>query len=299
VENLTSFFKNGELKSLFQDAKRLRLTNDTHEFELTNLAFIDLKQELNTSRFNHLAAINEIFELVAEFYSNLKSKVNSQASSDAFMDSFLSFLVTKIEYLFSIDHHCATSTGTQSVEILTKLLLQLINKHFSPSLLRVYNANFLEFLKQTRNNKLIVEIFNLWFNSEQNLAAIKNDLLPYLKRNLKNNDHRIRSKCLGILALHYHDHELFADKSKLLKILLNFTDDQDPRVRVTALESLIMLHLKGICITTNYYDDLKQHLNDDFESVRILSIHSLFLLASTYPELSVIFSSSCLRRKKC
>ncbi len=205
------------------------------------------------------------------------------------MNSFLSFLLEKIEYLFSVNHESATRTDSQPVEILTKLLLQLINKHFNPALLKTYNPHFFDFLKRTRNNKLIVEIFNLWFNSEQNLFSIKNELLPYLKRNLKNNDHRIRSKCLGIIALHYNDHEVFEDKSRLLKILLNFTDDQDPRVRVTALESLIMLHIKGICITTNYFDDLKLHLNDDFETVRILSIHLLFLLASTYPELFVFF----------
>ncbi len=74
-------------------------------------------------------------------------------------------------------------------------------------------------------------------------------------KNLKNNDHRIRSKCLGILSLHYNDHELFTNNNKLIKLLLNFTDDQDPRVRVTSFESMV-------CFFTKLYNKIK--LNYDF-----------------------------------
>ena len=176
---------------------------------------------------------------------------------------------------------------TNKTEILTKLLLQLLAKHFDPAKLAPYNPSFFAYLKQTRNNKLIVELLCIWLNVKQDLHEINNDLLPYLKRNLKNNDHRIRSKCLGILALRYSHHELFSNNNKLKKILLNFTDDQDPRVRATAFEALIMLHLKGMTFSVDYYDDLKPHLSDDFEHVRILCIHALFLLASSNPEYTI------------
>lgn len=188
--------------------------------------------------------------------------------------------MSKLDMLFTSVHQDETNKR----EILAKLLLQLLAKHFDPTKLTHFNPHFFIYLKQTRNNKLIVELLNIWLNVKQDLYEIKSDLLPYLKRNLKNNDHRVRSKCLGILALHYSDHELFANNNKLIKILLNFTDDQDPRVRATAFEALIMLHMKGMKLSTDYYDDLKPHLNDDFEHVRILCIHALFLLASSYPE---------------
>lgn len=199
------------------------------------------------------------------------------------MQNFLSFLVSKQDYLFNLIRQ--NSANSLKLEILTKLLLQLLVKHFEPAQLKEYNSTFFGFLKQTRNNKLIVEILSIWFNVDQDLKQIENDLLPYLKRNIKNNDHRIRSKCLGILAMHYTSHELFKNTNKLVRIILNFTDDQDPRVRVTAFESMIMLHSRGVLINSSYYNDLKQHLNDDFENVRILCMHMLFLLASTEPEL--------------
>ena len=38
-------------------------------------------------------------------------------------------------------------------------------------------------------------------------------------------------------------------------------------------------------MNTSNYDDLKQHLNDDYEQVRLLAIEAITLLAVTYPEL--------------
>jgi hypothetical protein len=38
-------------------------------------------------------------------------------------------------------------------------------------------------------------------------------------------------------------------------------------------------------MSTNNYDDLNQHLNDDYEQVRLLAIEAITHLAVTYPEL--------------
>jgi hypothetical protein len=57
-------------------------------------------------------------------------------------------------------------------------------------------------------------------------------------------------------------------------------------VRATSLKSLVRLHLNGKnLLTTGYYNDLKQHLNDDYDQVRLMAIEAITLLALTYPEL--------------
>jgi integrator complex subunit 4 len=55
----------------------------------------------------------------------------------------------------------------------------------------------------------------------------------------------------------------------------------------------IRLHLNGKhLLTTNYYDDLKPHLNDDFDQVRLLAIEAITLLALTYPEFQVTVANN-------
>ena len=49
--------------------------------------------------------------------------------------------------------------------------------------------------------------------------------------------------------------------------------------------SSFLLHLNGKKMTTSNYDDLNQHLNDDYDQVRLLAIEAITLLAVTYPEL--------------
>ncbi len=57
-------------------------------------------------------------------------------------------------------------------------------------------------------------------------------------------------------------------------------------MRATSLKSLVRLHLNGKnLLTTGYYNDLKQHLNDDYDQVRLMAIEAITLLALTYPEL--------------
>lgn len=56
-------------------------------------------------------------------------------------------------------------------------------------------------------------------------------------QNLKKNDYRIKCKSMKILVLHYSEHELV--EKKLIKVLMSFTEDQDPRVRIMALELMV------------------------------------------------------------
>ncbi len=68
-------------------------------------------------------------------------------------------------------------------------------------------------------------------------------------------------------------------------MLYTFSEDQDPRLRMTSLELMILLHVNGNHVSVDYYDELKQFLNDDYDQVRLLSTQLICLLAFTYPEL--------------
>lgn len=46
----------------------------------------------------------------------------------------------------------------------------------------------------------------------------------------------------------------------------------------------ILLHVNGINVSVEYYDEIKQNLFDDFDQVRLLSTQMISLLAFSYPE---------------
>jgi hypothetical protein len=81
--------------------------------------------------------------------------------------------------------------------------------------------------------KIIEKFLVIYDNFE-----FKTNLLPNIKKFLKNNDHLLREICLKILSLHFIKYESFND-TKIIEILLNHSEDQDSRVRVAALELLV------------------------------------------------------------
>lgn len=110
------------------------------------------------------------------------------------------------------------------------------------------------------------EILSIW--TDPNFTMYKDNkdiLLPILKKvnnfydnfnyfffvkNFSNSDYRVRSKCLSILTYHYAFRRNELDDSyaelrkKIIKILINFLDDSDPRVRTKSLELMVILYLK-------------------------------------------------------
>ena len=91
----------------------------------------------------------------------------------------------------------------------------------------VFEKGFHSFQFKYENRKIII------FFSLKSFNQLSNKF-----KNLSNSDYRIRSKCLKILSFHYVQEEAML-KSKIVKILLNYMDDQDPRVRITSLELLV------------------------------------------------------------
>ena len=65
-------------------------------------------------------------------------------------------------------------------------------------------------------------------------------ILFYLHpKHLNSKNHRIKSKCIALLTLCFSKPAFSADIEKIIKILLEFLSDQDPRVRHSAVDSLV------------------------------------------------------------
>lgn len=191
------------------------------------------------------------------------------------------------------------------------LLLKCVFKLIKPHVLIKYSNEFLNELNKTKNNKIIYELLRiidkLLVQFQLNSETFKNSLLPFIKKFLKNNDHRLREICLKVLTFHFIDHEM-CNNNRIFQILLSHSEDQDARVRVAALNLLvifgfiskrrtkileitwncyifqIMLHERGYKTDVKYYETLKHRLTDDFDQVRLLAIKIIWLLAITYPE---------------
>ncbi|CAF0882956.1 unnamed protein product [Brachionus calyciflorus] len=260
--------------------------NDQISFLIDFFNQIDLSSQTNS---NYVLMINKIKTLTT--YLDFMNVDKNDSNFDFLKNQLIEFLVTKLDFMFNRLKISKSSDVTNNLNTLINLMLKLMRKYFQPEKLILHYKKFITFLKITKNNKILNELLNIW--NEPNLVIYKDNkdqLLPILKKNLSNSDYKIRSKCLSILTYHYTFKRTESDdgyaefKNKIIKILLNFLDDPDPRVRITALELMILLHCNGISVSVDHYDDIKQNLYDDFDQVRLLSTQMISLLAFSYPE---------------
>lgn len=90
-------FNSTQTSSIEQDQipqKRLRLVteinhNEQQQFELSLTSFTDLRLEIS-SRIHLPSVINEIFELINQFFSNLQQSRSNAPNNEQSLDKFLS-----------------------------------------------------------------------------------------------------------------------------------------------------------------------------------------------------------------
>ncbi|KAI8642763.1 armadillo-type protein [Parasitella parasitica] len=68
------------------------------------------------------------------------------------------------------------------------------------------------------------------------------------------------------------------------KIVSNYTRDSDPRVRKSALDALVQMHLRGCPLDLAIYNLSVASLRDDYEEVRMGGLNLMGVLSSLYPE---------------
>ena len=281
--------------------KRLKLTLSDDTNDLFGLLVQKFNSyDTNGSSSSNSINLTDLLNLLLEFMNNYRSDdgYNQSEIIEYLLDQYERFSV------FKKDIHSNESTSTtlklKPVNLLNDeiciqiLLLKTIFKLFkSNNLIVNYTHRLYNYLTKTQNNKIILQLLKLIDNcletidletNASNSSAIKGDLLPYIKKFLKNNEHRLREICLKIIALRYINYEAFSKDNKIRNILLVHSEDQDARVRVAALQLLISLHEKGYKMDVGNYETLKYRLTDDYDQVRLLAIKIIWLLAVTYPE---------------
>jgi integrator complex subunit 4 len=201
---------------------------------------------------------------------NIFNESNRDTYDNNNEDKFLLVLMEQLEFMILKE---------QNYNPLIKIVIKIMINHFSKSKLQKYNDKYFKFLNKTRNNKVINELLSIWLIQPPPQPPFKDELFRFIKRNLYNKDNHVRCTCLKLLALHYNS------DYKVIKVLLNFSDDQDARVRQTCIESMIKLHSTGSnLISIDHYDRINQLLQDDSHQIRLRTTELICLLAVTYPE---------------
>ncbi|XP_065337471.1 integrator complex subunit 4 [Cloeon dipterum] len=111
-------------------------------------------------------------------------------------------------------------------------------------------------------------------------------LVALAKQYLCDTSHTVKCKCLEVIGILLPiDGPNFKESSlAMLKFISSYTNYQEPRVRSSAFNSMIILHERGLKIDPSLYEELCNALKDDYEIVRKNAMNLIWILASTYPD---------------
>ncbi|XP_064615609.1 integrator complex subunit 4-like [Liolophura sinensis] len=159
----------------------------------------------------------------------------------------------------------------------------------------------LPLLKSEKSHKVKGQLLSCLLSIGQSLplhASIHQQIVSLAKEHLTDTSHLVRSNCLdiiGSLASHVPDRQEESQSntlSQVQKLLGQFTQDSDPRVRTSAFQAMIQLHQRGLKLEQTLYKQANQALTDDYESVRMAAVKLVWLLCHLYPESPVPVSDS-------
>ncbi|CAG8591966.1 4838_t:CDS:10, partial [Paraglomus brasilianum] len=146
---------------------------------------------------------------------------------------------------------------------------------------------------------LKIKQFNTY--NSPDFARLLQTLSKLVIKELSDSHHRIRSICIQLLtslpslisrtkSIHEQSGQKvphYLSEQEIQTIIRNYGTDVDPRVRRTALKSLLRLHQRGCKLELSLYDLCKESLKDDYEEVRIEALNLIWVLSSLYPDSSV------------
>ncbi|RIA94961.1 armadillo-type protein [Glomus cerebriforme] len=144
----------------------------------------------------------------------------------------------------------------------------------------------------------IIKILQTRFESILQMPKLK-DTLKFLcikvTNELTDSHYSIRSSCISLLAslapiiklmqgqTKFTEQE-YLNETQIQTIIHDFGKDSDPRVRSSALKSLLQLHNCGYKLDLSLYSLCVACLTDDYEEVRIEALSLIWVLSSLYSE---------------
>ncbi|XP_013148418.1 PREDICTED: integrator complex subunit 4 [Papilio polytes] len=116
-------------------------------------------------------------------------------------------------------------------------------------------------------------------------------LVNVAKDNLKDTSHSVKCRCLQLISELYpiypesdRTKDMTTEADAIVKLLGDYSNAEDARVRCEAFQSLLTLHERGQTLNASLYEHVCESLSDDYEIVREVALKLLWLLGNKYPE---------------
>ncbi|XP_050666118.1 integrator complex subunit 4 [Leptidea sinapis] len=121
--------------------------------------------------------------------------------------------------------------------------------------------------------------------------TLMNRLVAVARDNLKDTSHQVKCRCLQLISELYpicpeadRTAEMTAEADIIVKLLSDYSNAEDARVRCEAFKSLLVLHERGLTLSAQIYEHVCAALSDDYEIVREVALKLVWLLGNKYPE---------------
>eukprot|EP00794_Sanderia_malayensis_P010994 gene10994-12157_t len=148
---------------------------------------------------------------------------------------------------------------------------------------------FIEIAQKEEHHLVIVQYLKLFCIFGQ-LSSIKADviqkILKFAYNRLVDSHQDVRSSCLWLMSKLCPKENLRLSAGRHVdfsELFGEFSEDQDPRVRSSALQALLTLHYRGHNLLLNIYKKASDALQDDYEAVRMGAVKLIWVLSHIYP----------------
>jgi len=202
-----------------------------------------------------------------------------------------------------LDHYNKTSDTAVRVKLISVVAELSKTPGYSGSNLLLQDLRSM--LSSEKSHKVIatlilaLQVIGCSVPSDKKLHA---QLIEIATAHLSNSDHAVRVKCLELLGslgypgyLSENPNILLsststaqasngATQSTLDSHIKHYSQDNDPRVRTSAFQSLLAWHERGLRLPQSTYSSLISALTDDFEGVRVAALKLVWVLAQIYPD---------------
>ncbi|XP_077307491.1 integrator complex subunit 4 [Lithobates pipiens] len=132
----------------------------------------------------------------------------------------------------------------------------------------------------------------------QDSVPLRTRLVDLAYKYLSDTSHGVRIKCLQLLGCLGSVDKVPLKEAEspptkdVQKILGDYFNDQDPRVRTAAIKAMLQLHERGLKLQQGTYSQACKLLTDDYEQVRSAAVELIWVLSQLYPESIVPIPSS-------
>ncbi|CAH0406105.1 unnamed protein product [Chilo suppressalis] len=116
-------------------------------------------------------------------------------------------------------------------------------------------------------------------------------LVSVAKDNLKDTSHQVKCRCLQLISELYPIYpeserttDMTAEANAIVKLLADYSNAEDARVRCESFQSLLTLDERGQTLSAELYENVCPALSDDYEIVREVALKLVWLLGNKYPE---------------